>query len=86
MSMALDHPISAETILDDLMRTYTATIPIFIRHKMLCIGCPIGDFHTVPEACEAHTIDEETISRELVAAMRGDTSADETTVFAAAGE
>ena len=56
MSMALDHPISAETILDDLMRTYTATIPIFIRHKMLCIGCPVVRLHDVRQACWEHGI------------------------------
>ena len=78
--------LDPDMTVDEIMRRWPETIRVFMRHQMLCIGCPIGDFHTVPEACEAHTIDEETISRELVAAMRGDSSADETTVFAAAGE
>lgn len=57
---------------DEIMRRWPATIRVFIRNRMLCIGCPIGIFHTAKDAGEVHDLDEETFSRELPAAMRDD--------------
>ncbi|WP_322100033.1 DUF1858 domain-containing protein [Geminicoccus roseus] len=36
------------------MSTHREVIPVFIRFRMHCIGCPIGHFHTVAEACALH--------------------------------
>lgn len=55
---------------DEIMRRWPTTIRVFINNRMLCIGCPIGIFHTVKDACEAHDRDEENVTRELLAAMR----------------
>lgn len=68
---ALDPDMSV----DEIMRRWPASIRVMIRHRMLCIGCPIGIFHTVADAAAAHSIDEATISDELLAAMRSDPSA-----------
>jgi hybrid cluster-associated redox disulfide protein len=57
---------------DEIMRRWPATIRVFIRYRMLCIGCPIGIFHTVKDACEAHDLDRVIFSRELLAAVRDD--------------
>ena len=57
---------------DEIMRRWPATIQVFIRNRMLCIGCPIGTFHTVKDACQAHQLDEESFSREVLAATRLD--------------
>lgn len=57
---------------DEIMRRWPATIRVMIRNRMLCIGCPIGVFHTVMDACEAHGVDQEAFERELFAAVRGD--------------
>ncbi|MFH1553978.1 MAG: hypothetical protein B7Y12_04640 [Rhizobiales bacterium 24-66-13] len=56
MPTPLTVPITAETILDDLMSTYKVTIPIFIRRKMMCIGCPVVRLHDVREACREHGV------------------------------
>lgn len=56
MSTIRAGPITAETALDDLMRNDTATIPIFIRRKMMSIGCPIARLHDVGEACRKHGV------------------------------
>jgi len=80
---AIDHDMTV----DEIMRRWPSTIRVFIRHRMLCIGCPIGVFHTVADACEAHGLDEEVFSRELLDAMGNDAgsgrpSAFESTEFA----
>ncbi|MBX3531351.1 MAG: DUF1858 domain-containing protein [Rhizobiaceae bacterium] len=57
---------------DEIMRRWPTTIRLFMRNRMLCIGCPIGVFHTVKDVCDAHDLDEELFSRELLAAMASD--------------
>lgn len=50
--------------------------PGYDRHRMLCISCPIGFFHTVADASAADTLDEAIFTAELLAAMRTDPSAE----------
>jgi hybrid cluster-associated redox disulfide protein len=45
--------------MDEILRRWPNAIRILIDHDMLCVGCPIGTFHTVSEACAAHEVDEE---------------------------
>ncbi len=75
--------IDPEMTVDEIMRRWPATIRVFIVHRMLCIGCPIGIFHTVSDACAAHGLDVQAFSHELLAAMRGDPLANSPSVFAA---
>ena len=49
--------INPDMVVDDIMRKWPATVIVVLRHKMLCVGCPIGAFHTVTEACREHQID-----------------------------
>lgn len=70
---------------DEIMRRWPGTIRVFIGHRMLCIGCPIGIFHTVADACAAHDLDEESFSRELLAAVQGDIRSNGGSAFDAAG-
>nr|WP_052017424.1 DUF1858 domain-containing protein [Nitratireductor aquibiodomus] len=80
-------PLTIDPVMtvDEIMRRWPATIRVFIRNRMLCIGCPIGIFHTVKDACDAHRIDEETFSRELLAAMKSDGQFSGPSAFATTG-
>jgi hybrid cluster-associated redox disulfide protein len=51
--------------MDTIMRTWPVAIAVLIRHRMLCIGCPIATFHTLSEACHAHGIDEGALVNDL---------------------
>ncbi len=62
-------PITAATIVDDLMRTHPATILVFLRHHAHCVGCPVGAHHTVADACREHGVAVEALVRELNAAV-----------------
>lgn len=68
---------------DEIMRRWPTTIRVMIRHRMLCIGCPIGIFHTVADAAAAHAVDEAAFAAELLAAIRSDPEADVPSAFAA---
>jgi len=50
----------------DIMTRWPATLAIFIRYRMLCIGCEVAPFHTVADACAEHGLDEMTIRDELI--------------------
>lgn len=56
--------------LADMMRCWPMTIPVFIAHGMVCVGCLIGPFHTLYDACREYDIDPETLLAELRAAVR----------------
>ena len=82
MSTALTVPITAETLVDDLMTTYPNTIAVFIRRRMMCIGCPVARLHDVAEACREHRVPIEDFLADVNAAARApartDTQRDET--------
>ena len=45
--------------LADLMTTWPQTITVFVRHRMLCVGCLVSPLHTVTDACAEYHLDEE---------------------------
>ncbi len=68
--------------IDEIMQRWPATVRVLVRHRMLCVGCPIGTFHTIPEICEAHGLAEEDFVRELRDAVDGRQFADDATGLA----
>lgn len=62
----LDDPARS---LESLMTTWPETIPVFIRHKMLCVGCMVAPFHTVSEACGEYGLNVDEFDTELAATL-----------------
>ena len=67
--MARKPAVDPDMTVDEIMRRWPMTIRVMIRHHMLCVGCPIGAFHTVVDACREHEISEEDFMLEVEAAM-----------------
>ncbi|MEQ8451649.1 MAG: DUF1858 domain-containing protein [Nitratireductor sp.] len=67
--MARSPQIDPDMSVDEIMRRWPSTIAVMIRHGMLCVGCPIGGFHTVTDACREHDVEEDRFVRELEAVM-----------------
>jgi hybrid cluster-associated redox disulfide protein len=42
--------ITPETILKTLFTRWPATIPVFLRHRMVCVGCTMSAFDTLEDA------------------------------------
>ena len=59
-----DLPIGA------LMTQWPDTITVFMRHKMLCIGCLVNPFHTVIDACAEYGLDVDAFYAELAASIK----------------
>lgn len=64
--------IGRDMVVDEIMRKWPATVAVMLSYRMLCIGCPIGTFHTVAEACREHEIDETRFILDLESAVRGE--------------
>ena len=55
--------------MDEMMRRWPATVHVAINHRLLCVGCPIGPFHTIADAAREHGLDAEMLRREFEAAI-----------------
>lgn len=64
-----DHP---DLTLQALMTHWPATVRVFMRHGMLCVGCLIGPFHTVDDACQVYNLDPDVFAAELRKAIEDD--------------
>lgn len=51
--------------LSEIMRKWPQTVPVFLRHRMHCVGCRIGPFHTIGDACAEYGLDEAAFRREI---------------------
>lgn len=63
--------INPDMVVDEIMRKWPATVAVVLRYRMLCVGCPIGPFHTVAEVCREHQVDEDLFIPDLESAVRG---------------
>lgn len=61
--------VASDTLVNELMSVHRSAIPVFVRHRMHCVGCPIGHLHTVKEACAAHGVELAAFLCELHAAL-----------------
>jgi hybrid cluster-associated redox disulfide protein len=50
---------------DDVMRRWPATISVFVRYRMACVGCAIGPFHTIEEVSAEYGLVASTFIGEL---------------------
>ena len=67
--MSAHYITNPDLTLNELMKHWPATIQVFMKHKMLCVGCLINPFHTVADACAEYNLSEEDFVRELLDAV-----------------
>ena len=54
-----------------IMQRWPATIAVFMNCDLHCVGCPVGSFHTLAEAAEAHGIPLDRLMENVEAAIAG---------------
>lgn len=69
--MSENGPVDPDLPVGDLMGRWPETIPVFLRHRMLCVGCLISPFHTLDDVCAEYGLDREAFEAELRAAIAG---------------
>ncbi len=65
MTADIDDP---DLTLAELFRAWPAVAPVFWRHRVACVGCPIAPFHTVIDTVTEYRLDEAAFRAELRAA------------------
>lgn len=53
----------------EIVAHWPQTLTVFLKYKMLCVGCFVAPFHTVKEACAEHRLDEAAFRAALAAAI-----------------
>lgn len=53
----------------ELLTHHPSAISVFLRRKMLCVGCPTERFHTLEDVARIHGIAMEKLLRELQGAI-----------------
>jgi hybrid cluster-associated redox disulfide protein len=46
--------IDSEITIQELLKLHPRAITVFIKHRMLCVGCPARAFHTLEEVARIH--------------------------------
>ncbi len=59
--MKLDSKITVS----ELMRVHPSAMDVFIRRKLLCVGCPTESFHTLEDVACIYGIAQEKFLKEL---------------------
>ncbi|MCO5222566.1 MAG: DUF1858 domain-containing protein [Thermomicrobiales bacterium] len=46
--------IEPDTVIDWTVTEHPATIPVFLRWRMQCVGCPLARFESLADACRIY--------------------------------
>jgi hybrid cluster-associated redox disulfide protein len=60
--------ISAAARIEHVVTRYPATVSVFLRWRMHCVGCPIARFETIADACRIYRRPADRLVAELQAA------------------
>lgn len=47
----------------EIMARWPAILPVLMKERLLCVGCPISPFHTLADAAEEHGRDADELLR-----------------------
>lgn len=56
----------------EIMDRWPRTAATFIAHRMHCVGCPIGPFHTLADAAAEHHLDPDALLDKVRLAVKAD--------------
>ncbi len=57
--------VTLDTIIIDVLKMDSGTVPIFMNSGMHCVGCPASSNESIAEACMVHGIDAEKLVKDL---------------------
>jgi hybrid cluster-associated redox disulfide protein len=57
--------IDLDTAVDEAINQHPEVADLFVRHRMICVGCAIARFHTVRDVAVMYQLDPDTLLHEL---------------------
>ena len=67
--------ISVDMSVAEIMNTWPQTVQLFLRYRMLCIGCEFSEFDTLNEVIKNYGFNSEKFLQELNDLIHNDTVA-----------
>jgi hybrid cluster-associated redox disulfide protein len=64
-------PSMCDLIVGDVLTRWPQTLPVFVRHRMSCLGCGMSRFETISEAAAIYGLPPEGFVVELEQAIQG---------------
>ena len=61
--------LDSKMTVSDLMRVHPSVMDVFIKRKMLCVGCPTEMFHTLEDVARIYGIALKQLMKELRGAI-----------------
>ena len=61
--------LDSKMTVSELMRVHPSAMDVFIKRKMLCVGCPTESFHTVEDVARINGIALYQLLKELQGAI-----------------
>lgn len=58
------------SVVSEVLDRWPETIPVFLRHKMDCVGCSMSPFETLAEAAKIYHLSLETFVQDLENAIQ----------------
>ena len=56
----------------EIMDRWPQCVPVFLAHKLDCVGCPMAPFETLAEVIEVYQLPQDEFLTELAAAIDGE--------------
>ena len=57
--------INKTTLIDELIKTYPASVPVLLNAGMHCLGCPASRMESLEEACMVHGLDPDGVVKQV---------------------
>ena len=70
-STFVKEPITADSLVCEVLQDHPGTVTVFVRHGFQCIGCYIAPFHTIADSAREHEMTIEALLRDLNQAAVG---------------
>lgn len=61
--------LSADLTVDEVMRRWPRTLPVFVRLKLNCVGCDMAPFETLADIARTYDLDLPELLAQLEAAL-----------------
>lgn len=61
--------ISAEMTIEDVVKKYPETIPVFFKHGLACVGCHAAAYENIEQGAAVHGMDLDKLMEDLNAVI-----------------
>ncbi len=57
--------LTKEMSIGQIVEQYPETVPVFLKHGLMCFGCAVARFENVEQGARAHGIEVEALVKDL---------------------